>query len=147
MSKVVTKKPKKDTAKAVHIASRNGSHVVGIGNLRVVIVPDGQFFVAQGLEIDCFAQGRTIKEAQQRFEDGLMSTISQYLLTFGSIQKLLRVAPQEVWDEMLFGQGHQFNFSQLSVHPLPEIKRNPSIPADLPFAAIQYMQLQQAVAC
>ena len=54
MAKKKTKSSRaQETTTAFHGVSSDGSHhIVGIGDLRVVIVPDGDFWLAQGLEID-----------------------------------------------------------------------------------------------
>jgi hypothetical protein len=71
-----------------------------MGNLRVVIVPDGKFWFAQGLEIDYGAQGDTAEEAKAHFFHGLAATLALHQERFGHIDGVLRVAPDETWREM-----------------------------------------------
>lgn len=106
-------------------------HVVGIGNLRVILVPDGDFWFAQGLEIDYAAQGKSKPDAKRKFENGLLSTIQQHLKIHGSIEKLLKIAPPAVWKEFLYDPAGQANFySQVSAHTIDA----------LPFGGIEYIQ-------
>jgi hypothetical protein len=74
---------------------------VGLGNIRVIIVPDGSAFFAQGLEIDYAAQGASIAEVKQNFEIGLEATIEQHLKIYGNIKSLLQPAPPAVWQEFV----------------------------------------------
>ena len=118
--KRTTKKPpaKSVAAMAIHLKAKDGeNHVVGIGNLRVVIVPDGPFWFAQGLEIDYAVQGNTIEDAKKQFEDGLESTIEEHLRQHGNIRMLLNVAPNQVWNELLHDPSAKLTrYWQLSDH-------------------------------
>ncbi len=127
------------TTAAVHGASSEGEHIVGIRNLHVSIVQDGSFWFAQGLEIDYVAQGDTIDDARTKFEDGLAATIHENLRIHGTIEPMLQVAPQEVWKELLLNQDAIADrYSQVSVHQVPEIMRSV-----LPFQSIAYLELRQ----
>jgi hypothetical protein len=129
-----TKKKKKETM-ALHVKAGD-THVVGIGNLRVVIVPDGKFWFAQGLEIDYAVQGNSEAEAKKNFEMGLEATIEQHLMIHGHIEKLLKVAPPGVWKEFLSDPaGKKKFYSQLTAHDLT---------AKLPYAGIQYLVARDA---
>jgi len=82
-------------AKAVHAKKRTDkgtAHVVGIGDLRVMIVEEEGHWFAQGLEIDYAADGLSLDDVKRRFEQGLASTVSEHVKIYGSIQHLLRVA-------------------------------------------------------
>jgi hypothetical protein len=116
--KTVGKKKPAPPAVAIQASHPDGEHhVVGIGNLRVVLVPDGDAWFAQGLEIDYAAQGDTVEDAKQQFEDGLVATIEEHLKQHGNIRLLLNVAPNEVWNEMLHEPGAQRKrFSTVSSH-------------------------------
>ena len=103
-------------ATAVHLRDQDGkNHLVGIGNLRVLLVPDGRHYVAQGLEIDYCAQGASIEEAKTNFEEGLERTIDHNLRLHGSIKHLLNPAPKELWAEVVDGWRCEL-YSQLSSH-------------------------------
>jgi hypothetical protein len=137
MAKKKTKNAKKDApAMAFHAKHKDGlHHIVGIGNLRVVLVPDGDVWFAQGLEIDYAAQGANEEDAKTQFENGLTSTIDEHLRVHGTIQKLLKVAPQSVWNELLFDAKSRYKlYTQVSDHEIDA----------LPFAAIQYIAMASA---
>ena len=46
------------------------TQIVGIGNLRVMIMKTSTYWYAQGLEIDYAAQGETIEEVKECFQMG-----------------------------------------------------------------------------
>lgn len=134
-----TKTPtKKKTASAVAIHAQDNTgthHVVGIGNLRVIIVPEGNFWFAQGLEIDYAAQGTSKADVKKEFEDGLMATVEQHLRMYGTIEKVLKVAPPEVWNDFLYDPNAIRNFySQVSHHQIEA----------LPFTGIEYIERRAA---
>lgn len=118
------KKPKstppkqQPVATAFHAEMEGGDdHVVGIGNLRVMLFNDDGSWFAQGLEVDYFAQGSTLEDAQKRFQDGLWETIDYHLRIYGDITRVLQVAPAEAWKEF-FGKSAMLKkrFTQLSIH-------------------------------
>jgi hypothetical protein len=108
-------KTNKTDAKAVHV-TRGEQHVVGIGNLRVFILPDGPFWFAQGLEIDYAAQGNSIEDAKKNFENGLAATIDLHLKVHQNIEDLLEPAPREVLQEAVRELDSLQLYSQVSVH-------------------------------
>jgi hypothetical protein len=132
MAKTKKKKASNPDTVALHGHSSDGSfHVVGIGNLRVVIVPDGKFWFAQGLEIDYAVQGSSEQDAKRKFEYGLEATVEAHLMVHGTIEGLLRVAPPEVWKEFLGDpSGKKRLYSQLTSHVLQ---------SKLPFDGIHYL--------
>jgi hypothetical protein len=99
MAQTIRKRAKKlPPAEAVHLEYKDGvHHIVGLGNIRVLLMPDGDGWFAQGLEIDYAAQGDTKEDAKKEFEDGLESMVQEHLRVHGHISKLLTVAPPEVW--------------------------------------------------
>lgn len=118
---------------AIEATSGDGSHkVVGIGNLRVLLVPDGKFWYAQGLEIDYGVQGDTPQEAKENFEKGLFATIDLHIQISGNVDDLLVFAPRDVLREAVHKSGHLQLFSQVSAHSLPD-------PGRLPFPGIDYL--------
>ena len=114
---------------AVHLKS-NEDHVVGIGNLRVFLVQEGQYWCAQGLEIDYVAQGNSIEEVKEAFESGLTATIHANIERHGTIRHVLKVAPPEVWQEIYDPEVLPRLYSQASIHQIKS----------LPFQMIQYLQ-------
>ena len=83
----------------MHVKGKDGSQVVCLGNLHVLITHTQDAWLAQGLEIDYAIDGDTVDEVKQRFEDGLVLTIQSHLRVYGDIRGLLRVAPQPIWDK------------------------------------------------
>jgi hypothetical protein len=85
--------------KAVHTKARftkGRVDIVAIGDLHVLLVPDGDSWIAQGIEIDYIAQGDTPEQAKEYFEHGFTKTIALYLKDDGDITGFLRWAPPEV---------------------------------------------------
>ena len=113
--------PKKKTPAAetvaIHAQREGGEdHLVGIGNLRVIIVPDEDKWFAQGLEIDYASQGDSVTDVKQQFEEGLAAMIYEHLRIYGNIEKLLRVAPNDVW-QILYEKGAVRNrYTHVSSH-------------------------------
>src|SRR5712691_8477645 len=79
----------KGGAKAIQTDLPGGQKAVGIGGLRVFIMPDGEFWFAKGLEIDYATQGDTLEQAKENFGKGLAETIDLQLQMHGSIEQLL----------------------------------------------------------
>ena len=116
-SALVTKgKPAKKSPAATAVHGTDGeTHIVGIGNLKVVICPDEDGWFAQGLEIDYGAGGKTIPEVKKNFEKGLKGTINLHLQMHGNIEHLLNPAPPQIWKEF-YWSGKQYRFTQVSLH-------------------------------
>lgn len=115
----MVKSAKKDNTFAIHGQTDDGAtHVVGIGNLRVVITNDDGAWFAQGLEIDYAAEGDTLEAAKNNFADGLYATIQTHLKLHGSIKKLLRPAPQDAWQELLACKLIRQRFTHVGIHEL-----------------------------
>jgi len=125
-------------AVAIHATSDDGSkELVGIGNVRVIIVPDGNSFFAQGLEIDYAAQGSTVARTKENFEKGFRATIQQHLEIYGNLKHFLVPAPLPVWQEMLPETAAEHNrYSHVSVHKI-EV-------AALPYDGIRYLVAEAA---
>lgn len=113
-----TRKAKPDkSAVAIHLEHKDGvHHVVGLGNIRVLLLPDGPAWFAQGLEIDYAAQGETLPEAKKEFEDGLEALIQEHLRVYGHINNLLTVAPNEVWNLANDPNAQLQRYSQVTHH-------------------------------
>lgn len=128
------------SAMAFHGKAKDGTNIVGIGNLRVVIIEDEGTWFAQGLEIDYAVQAKSLATVKKAFEDGLAATIHENLRIHGTIEALLKPAPPEVWTEMLFGAAvagkHIKRYSQISLHQ--------KLQQSLPFNAIDYLELPKA---
>jgi hypothetical protein len=131
VSKGITKA--KAAASAIHLQHKDGvHHLVGFGNIRVIIVPDGAAFFAQGLEIDYAAQGSTVSEVKNNFEVGLEATIQQHLKNYGNIKNLLQPAPASVWQELVPEKTALHNsYWHISEHPIEH--------SALPYEGINYL--------
>jgi len=131
----------KGKARAIHANIDGENHLVGFGNLRVVIVEDDGSWFAQGLDIDYAAQGSTIDEAKDNFARGLRATIDQHLCSRANIRSLLRGAPAELCQHLLldssFGTAQLELLSQVSAHHVHEA---------MPFKQISYLVAVAAAA-
>ncbi len=114
-------------------------HAVLISSLRVVVVKDGSQWFAQGLELDYAAAGDSKEDVKSRFQDGLASTVQEHLKMYGSVERILKVAPQEAWDLWL-DQGDNYTFSQASLHFAEQSE------FAFPFSGIAYLESQEALA-
>jgi predicted RNase H-like HicB family nuclease len=126
-----------DDTTAVHAVTETGEHIVGIGDLHVLLVEEENCWYAQGLEIDYVAQGDSIEEAKANFEVGFHTTIRENLKIHGTIEPLLEPAPQEVWKDRLSPSSKAKRFFYLSIHNARELD---DIRDFLPFQAIEYLQ-------
>lgn len=126
---------------AIHaIHKETGSHWVGIGNLRVMLLQDGEHWFAQGLEIDYAAQGRTQQEAKNNFANGLRLTIREHLKKYRGIQSMLVPASADTWTDFLLAAAEQrLRFSQVSTHDIDDIIELKQV-----FGGIQYMLKEAA---
>src|SRR3989442_5194712 len=110
--------PKKAQLRALHASTADGSkHVVCIENLRVVITQRDDCWFAQGLEIDYAAEGNDLDDVRRAFEYGLATTIATNLREFGSIEHMLRPAPEKAWRPVKAGAVRRY--SQMSAHIFP----------------------------
>ena len=134
MAKKPDLKPQDEKAYVAH-ADAGDQHAVLVNALRVVVTQDEGHWFAQGLELDYAAAGTSEEDVKTRFAQGLGSTINEYLQIYGSIEKIVKVAPQEAWDLWLVGD-HQCTLDHVSVHNLRE-----SAPAvgKLPFSGIAFL--------
>jgi len=114
-------------------------HIVGIGNLRVLIVPDENTWFAQGVEIDYGAQGDTIAEAKKNFEHGFFETIDLHLKMYGDLTKFLVFPPSEILQEASRNKHLMRLYSQVSTHEVVGAAE-----LMLPFAAIEYLAMEAA---
>ncbi len=131
---------------AIHAVHEDGAHhAVAILNLHVLIVRDGNYWFAQGLEIDYAVQGESVEDAKKQFQTGFRATIYQHLKIFGHIDNLLRVAPNEIWQEYLKTPKAQKLYTHASMHEVvPELTaQHPNM---LQFEQIEYVQTATAYA-
>ena len=129
----------KRRASAVRGVTTGADHVAGIGDLRVLLVEEDGAWHAQGLEIDCVAQGGSVERAKENFEVGLHAMIRENLKILGSIERLLTPAPPEIWKERLSPRARAKRLSHLSVH---RIGRMSEVASLLPFDGIAYLRAE-----
>jgi hypothetical protein len=93
---------------------------VGIWNLHVLVTNDDGSWFAQAAEIDYAAEGDSLNDVKQRFEEGLCATIHQHLKVYGHLDHMIQPAPREVWQELLKATAPtmQQEYSQVSFHLL-----------------------------
>ena len=103
-------KPENQPASVVHVED-DEQHAVLIDSLRVVLTKDGDQWFAQGLEVDYAAAGSSQDDVKSRFEQGLAATVREHLKVYGSVEKVLRVAPQSAWNLWLT-HGESYKFTQ-----------------------------------
>lgn len=131
----------KTTAKAVHVSSDDGKHQ-GIGiNLRVVILPDGKFWYAQGLEVDYGAQGDSVEDAKKNFEQGLSGTAFLHVKKYGNIERLLKRASSEVWKEARQSNASIVRFMTVAVSEIDE-----DLGSVFPYPEVEYYRPRAAAA-
>ena len=141
MSKPKKKKAKKEKPTVVvQATTQDGSlHLVGIGNLRVIITHDDDSWFARGLEIDYAALGESLSDVKKRFYEGLRQTVRENLKTYGDVAHILKVAPPEVWMEYFNNaQALRKIHSQVSAHQIVT-QVLPADLSDLPFEGISYI--------
>jgi hypothetical protein len=140
MAKEKIKKPrasrKKKVVESLNAMAVHGTdgetHVVGLGNVKVIVCQDEEgTWLAQGLEIDYLATGDSSEQAKKNFEVGLRGTIDLHIKIHHSIDHLLNIAPQSVWDE-LKGMGTRYRYSQVSFHE--DLFKN------LPYGGINFIE-------
>jgi len=109
-------------AVAVQVCNESGDlHGVALQYIRVVIVPDGPAWFAQGIDIDYASQGATVEEAKTNFEKGLRATIDQHLRVYRHIRGILQLAPPEILANLLIDSSAQYRlYSQVSAHDIHE---------------------------
>lgn len=107
--------PKKNMQPLALHLEKELTHVVGIGNIRVILFKEDGSWIAQGLEIDYAAYGKTKNEAKKNFEVGLEGTVDLHIKIHQSIKKLLKVAPPEIW-QAAYSKGTEYRFSQVTFH-------------------------------
>jgi hypothetical protein len=137
--KVKTLKSTKTGAAVAHATDQDVERVA-VWNLSVLIVPDGKFWFAQGLEIDYGAQGDSVEDAQENFQAGLLATIHQHLKVHGHIEKLLKFAPSSILRQAAKNKSLIQRFTQVSLHEIADEK----VQQALPFDGIDYRVLHQA---
>lgn len=145
-----SQKGKKGEASAVYMKNEEDMHLVCLNSIRVLILDDDGSWFAQGLEVDYCAQGDTVEDVKQRFQEGLCETIAEHLMTYGDIGRLLKIAPQEEWDLLREKRDH-ITFSMATMFMPQKLTEKfedfdflSSFPNNLVFLAAQEEKKKQA---
>lgn len=84
---------------------RTDSRGIHIEGLRVIVWENEDGWMAQGLEIDYAAAGNSLEDVMESFAKGLAFTLHENQKAFGSVERVLKPAPQEAWKPFLSGQA------------------------------------------
>ncbi|HME11013.1 MAG TPA: hypothetical protein VKG25_28420 [Bryobacteraceae bacterium] len=143
MAKTKTKlKAKAGKAEAVHLQGKK-HQAVAIWNLSVLIVPDGESWFAQGLEINYGAQGSTPEDAQENFQQGLLATVRLHLKVHKNIERILKFAPSSILKEAAQNKSSIKQFAQVSFHEILA-ENECDVQLAIPFDGINYRVLKAA---
>lgn len=69
--------------------------------LQVIVAPDGDGWVAQGIELDYAAGGRDAVHVRKRFLAGLEATANLHLELYGDLSRLLQATATNVWTNLM----------------------------------------------
>lgn len=127
-------------AHVFHIHDDDGSDGVVCSAVRVVIKRDNEFWYAQGVEIDYLAQGNSLDEVKERFKKGLIATIRTHIKKFGSVQKLLRWAPESEWKAELNNTGYPLTFVEVFDEDKTDIRQQ--LADAFPFGCLAFIEPQ-----
>jgi hypothetical protein len=117
---------------AIH-GSQGDSHIVGFGNIKVIVCEDDGIWFAQGLDIDYAAEGSSLKNVQENFQNGFSATVGLHLQAFNTIENLLVPAPIEVWKEFT-GIGKHFKFAQIKSYDFSD-----ELKSKMPYSGIDFI--------
>jgi hypothetical protein len=136
MTKTKNKTAKRSKATALHISANDGKlHGVAIRNLHVLLMKEGDFWVAQGLDLDYVVQGDSIEEAKRNFQVGLEATVDLNLRMFGNIESLVMSHPPS--EALLEAAQHKDSialYTQVTTHDI-----GPKSQKALPFDGVRFL--------
>lgn len=127
-----------DEPTSITYAGAGDLHAVLISDLRVVVTQDEGLWFAQGLELDYAASGTSEEDVKTRFAQGLGATINETIKVYGSIEQIVKVAPQEAWDLWLQGD-RRYVLGHLTLH---DLQAEAPAAAGLPFSGIAFLGKQ-----
>jgi hypothetical protein len=90
---------KTSKAAARSLAEVHGMNERNEVHIRVWLFREGDHFVAQGIDIDYVACGRTREQAERHFEEGFVATIEAHQEKFGHLTNFVKQPPQEIVTE------------------------------------------------
>ena len=124
-------------ATALQLDAPDGSRLACLENLRVLITKEDGVWLAQGLEIDYAIDGDSLADVKKRFEDGLTMTITSNLRVHNSINPLLQVAPQKIWNQWNDAKNTLRRFKHSTILVTPQRQ------SELPFDQIMWLDATQ----
>jgi hypothetical protein len=131
-----TSASKKHGTVAFSMKHKDGTGLVGIGNLNVVLLKEDGAWFAQGLEIDYLVQGTTMADVKKKFQKGLCESLHENLKKHGTIKPFLKMAPTDVWDELFYNTAAKLRtLSAVSIGP----GRGAPVEEQLPLRQINFI--------
>lgn len=109
-------------ARAIHVEDGDGSNVVVLDNLDVLITKEDGAWMARGIQIDYACDGATIPQVKANFAEGLARSVHSNIRTSGNFVSLLRYAPKETIEAYLHRDHtlRRFVHSQVTRHQLQQ---------------------------
>ncbi|MGA2742248.1 MAG: hypothetical protein ABSG65_33015 [Bryobacteraceae bacterium] len=105
-------------------------------------MPKAFRWITLPLQVDYAASGSSVEDAKVQFQNGLRATIHHNLRMFGTIENILKVAPNEEWLKLWHtAKGQHKVYSQVSFH---ELVKDMGISEELPFTTINYTEVRLA---
>ena len=130
------------TARALHLQGDDDSHAVLLDRLRVLVVEQDGHWFAQGVQVDYAADGDSLEDVKRRFETGLCATMGAHIREFGTIEGVLKYAPEEDWKSLK--DPTAFSLTSLSFHEFgPDWCE---VAERLPFTGIEFIHQQARAA-
>jgi len=131
-------------SQALH-AKSGDNHLSAISDLNVIILPDGDQYFAQAVEVDYFACGSSVKNVQRNFVTGLASTIRAHLEKSDTIKKFLVPSPEDEIRELEEKAGCDLYSLDWAEEDLSETLTRTEL-FYFPFHTIHYKQANSAQA-
>ena len=100
----------RELTEVIHNHDDDSGDEVACSRLNVVLKRDDEFWYAQGVQIDYVAQGVNIEDVQAKFVEGLAETLLLHAQRFGSVEKVLRWAPESEWKDELHNEHYRVSF-------------------------------------
>ncbi len=120
---------------ALQARTDNECHAVVLGAIRVLVSEQENEWFAQGIEVDYGAGGSSLEDVQGRFQRGLEATVHEHLRRFGTIDRLLKYAPQE--SRKYLTPRKKFGFNMVT-----SIELSPNMEG-FPFGLLVFLKRQQ----
>lgn len=107
--------------------------------LNVLVMQRGEFWIAQGVELDYEAQGRSWSDVRYAFERGLVATAQAHVRRFGHLEHLFTPAPDRIQQE--FKRVKKVALKRRALRRKPAMQAQAFLPFDgsAPEANIHFM--------